>query len=96
MGLHSKHLLSNKIIKQAKDEWPDDIVIDKLARLLGINTVRLWYYLNNRRKWTVESWLASLAALGMVEITDDRIIIHGKVPKGYRTKFKDIEDQFGQ
>lgn len=54
----------------------DEVEIVKLCKAIGVSYANMYYYVNGLRKWNLETWIDTLAALGHVtRVTDDNKVI---------------------
>lgn len=58
-----------------------DLNISALAKDINVSHTNLWFYFNGQRKWNLECWLDTLAALGRLSIDDESMTIHIPINK---------------
>lgn len=72
-----KDLISHQIYLEAMKDL--DIKPLPLSKRLGLPLTGLWYNMNAKRKWNVDTWFLALHALGALEIRRGGLFINTKI-----------------
>jgi hypothetical protein len=70
-----------------------DIDIKALSEAVGVSNTNMWFYFHGKRKWNLETWLDTLACLGLVKTTANSIIIQIPPDKEERKHFSMLRRQ---
>ena len=52
-----------------------DIDIKALSEAVGVSNTNMWFYFHGKRKWNLETWLDTLACLGLLRASKNGIHI---------------------
>jgi hypothetical protein len=63
----------------------------ELSKQLGCNQSSLWHCIKGHRKWGVDRWLQTMAALDQVTVYGDSIVIKTPAAKVIRARLQEIE-----
>lgn len=87
----NKESISHKIAVEAM-QWCGFFQIQKIASLIGVSGPGLGYNVRGIKKWSVETWLYFLTAMGVVVFEDDKIIILTDYGKELKNKTKNLNE----
>lgn len=70
-----------------------DIDIKALSDAVGVSNTNMWFYFHGKRKWNLETWLDTLACLGILRTRENCIIIDIPPSSDERLHFKRLRKQ---